>query len=122
VGVGPILGEALQAAEAIANSGISVAVASLGGVKPLDHDFLYAMAARFPRWLSLEEHSIIGGLGSALLEWLSDHQGLGVSLGRLGVSDTFLHELGNQAYTRRQLGLDAEGLALTIRAELEVKT
>ena len=119
VGIGPILGEALEAAEAVSASGFSVAVASLGGVKPLDHDFLIAMAARFPRWLSLEEHGITGGLGSALLEWLSDCHVPAISLRRLGVPDRFLHELGNQAYTRRQLGLDARGLAQTIRRAIE---
>jgi transketolase len=117
LGVGPILAEALQAAEALAPAGISVAVASLGGVKPLDEPFLAAMAERFPHWLSLEEHSITGGLGGALLEWLADRPVCGVTLRRLGVPDTFLHELGNQAYTRGRLGLDAEGIACTLRSE-----
>lgn len=119
VGVGPILVEALHAAEALAATGISVAVASLGGVKPLDGPFLAAMAERFPHWLSLEEHGITGGLGSALLEWLADRDGPSIRLRRLGVPDAFLHDLGNQAYTRRQLGLDACGLAQTIRRAIE---
>ena len=115
LGVGPILGEALHAAEAVAAEGHSVAVASLGGVKPLDADFLEAMAERFPRWLSLEEHGITGGLGSALLEWLAEREGPPIRMKRLGVPDAFLHELGNQSYTRRQLGLDMVGLAQTFR-------
>jgi len=115
VGVGPILGEALQAAEAIAAEGCSVAVASLGGVKPLDDAFLKSMAERFPRWLSLEEHGITGGVGSSLLEWLADREGQPIRLKRLGVPDVFLHELGNQSYTRRQLGLDAAGLVQSFR-------
>jgi transketolase len=115
VGVGPILGEALQAAEAVAVEGISVAVASLGGVKPLDGVFLDAMAQHFPRWLSLEEHGITGGLGSTLLEWLGDRGGPPIRLKRLGVPDEFVHELGNQSYTRQKLGLDAAGLAQTFR-------
>jgi transketolase len=119
LGVGPILGEALQAAEALASSGISVAVASLGGVKPLDERFLAEIAERFPHWLSLEEHGITGGVGSALLEWLADRDGPPIRIRRLGVPDRFLHELGNQAYTRRQLSLDAEGLAKTIRRIIE---
>jgi transketolase len=119
VGVGPILGEALQAADALALTGISVAVASLGGVKPLDEPFLAAMAERFPHWLSLEEHGITGGLGSALLEWLSDRDGPAIRLRRLGVPDAFLHELGNQGYARRQLGLDAGGLVQTIRLAIQ---
>lgn len=119
VGVGPILGEALQAAEALAPAGISVAVASLGGVKPLDEAFLAAMAGRFPHWLSLEEHGTTGGLGSALLEWLADRVGPAIRLRRLGVPDAFLHELGNQVYARSQLGLDAGGLTQTIRLAIE---
>lgn len=119
VGVGPILGEALQAAEALAQEGISMAVASLGGVKPLDGPFLTAMVERFPNWLSLEEHGITGGLGSAILEWLADRDGPVIRLRRLGVPDAFLHELGNQAFTRHQLGLDAAGLAQSIRRAIE---
>jgi len=118
VGVGPILDEALQAAETVAQDGVSVAVASLSGVKPLDTAFLDAMAKRFQSWISLEEHGITGGLGSALLEWLSERKGTPVSLKRLGVPDAYLHELGNQSYTRCQLGLDAAGLAESIRQEL----
>jgi transketolase len=119
LGVGPILGEALQAAEAAEADGISAAVASLGGVKPFDTVFLDAMAQRFPLWLSLEEHGITGGLGSALLEWLSEQYDAQIRLKRLGVPDVFLHELGNQNYTRRQLSLDAAGLAQTFQRALE---
>jgi transketolase len=119
MGVGPILGEALKAAEELAPTGISVAVASLGGVKPLDEPFLTAMATRFHNWLSLEEHGVTGGLGSALLEWLGDRDGPGVRLRRIGVPDAFLHELGNQAYARQRLGLDFIGLAKTIHGTLE---
>ena len=114
LGVGPILGEALQAAQAAATKGVSVAVASLGSVKPLDIDFLETMARRFNTWLTLEEHGITGGLGSALLEWLSEREGPPIRVKRLGVPDTFLHELGNQDYTRRKLGLDVVGLTETL--------
>jgi transketolase len=114
VGAGPILGEALRAAEAVSTEDCSVAVASLGGVKPLDSPFLEEMARRFPFWLSLEEHGIIGGLGSALLEWLAERDGLNLRIKRLGVPDAFINELGNQNYTRSRLGLDAAGLSKTI--------
>jgi len=120
LGVGPILGEALQAAEVAAADGVSVAVACLGGIKPLDDEFLEAMAKRFQHWVSLEEHGIIGGLGSALLEWLNERGGTPLRLKRLGVPDTFLHEVGDQSYIRSQLGLDATGLAQTFRRECTV--
>ena len=117
VGVGPILGEALQAAEMADAGGISVAVASLGGVKPLDTVFLEAMAQRFPRWVSLEEHGITGGLGSALLEWMAERERPHIRLKRLGTPDAFLHEMGNQGYMRRLLGIDAASLAKALRQE-----
>jgi len=118
VGVGPILGEALEAAEIAAADGFSVAVASLGGVKPLDYVFLEAMTKRVRHWISLEEHGITGGVGSAVLEWLAELKGEPVRLKRLGVPDRFLHELGNQSYTRSKLGLDASGVYKAIRQEL----
>jgi len=114
VGVGPILSEAVQAAEAAAAEGVSVAVASLSGIKPLDTNFLESMAKRFPLWLSLEEHGIIGGLGSTLLEWSVDRKDLVIHIKRLAVPDCFIHELGNQAYTRSRLGLDAAALVKDI--------
>ena len=115
VGVGPILGEALQAAKTVHDEGISVAVANLGGVKPLDSSFLKQMAKRFSHWISLEEHGITGGLGSALLEWNAERDETPIKLKRLGVPDLFIHELENQNYVRGKLGLDASGFAQTFR-------
>ena len=77
------------------------------------------MVTRFSHWLSLEEHGLTGGLGSALLEWLADRKGTSVRLMRIGVVDEFIHQLGNQDYVRSQLGLDAEGISKGIRLALE---
>ena len=84
LGVGPILSEALVAADNLATKGLSVAVASMGGVKPLDHEFLKSISNRFAKWVTLEEHGIIGGLGSAILEWCADNADQHISLSRLG--------------------------------------
>jgi len=119
IGVGPILAEAILAAKEVAKEGISVAVASLGSVKPMDEAFLERMADQFTTWISLEEHSITGGVGSAMLEWHAARDASSVRLKRLGVPDVFIHELGNQKYTRSRLGLDAEGLARSIRKEFK---
>jgi len=75
------------------------------------------MAEHFSKWVSLEEHGLNCGVGSALLEWLNDQRVAGVSLRRLGVPDAFIHELGNQAYTRSRLCLDAEGLTRFLKAK-----
>ena len=92
IGVGPILSNALDAAEIAASFGISVAVASIGSVKPIDCLFLEHSLARYKKWISIEEHCINGGLGSALLEYLSAKIN-DIQLTRLGAPDSFIHEL-----------------------------
>ena len=94
-----------------------MAVASSVELSPR-YGFFDCYGCCFPRWLSLEEHGITGGLGSAL-EWLSEHNALSIRLKRLGVPDVFLHELGSQGFTRRQLGLDVEGLVHSFRQQLK---
>tara|TARA_B100000700_G_scaffold331081_1_gene461272 strand:+ start:2866 stop:3786 length:921 start_codon:yes stop_codon:yes gene_type:complete len=117
IGVGPILNEAIMAAEKLKDQDISVAVASLGGVKPLDSTFLHEMRNKqFKSWITIEEHSLIGGLGSALLEWESELKAKSrIRIERIGVPDKFIHELGNQQFTRKQLGLDSNGIIKKIQ-------
>ncbi len=115
ISVGPITSEALKAADRIAEEGYSVAVASLGSVKPLDTDFLESMCSRFKTWITVEEHGLIGGIGSALLEWLSENDKNRVTLYRAGTGDFFIDELGNQDYIRTRLGIDSDGLAETFK-------
>ena len=112
--IGPIISEALEAAYSLESSGMSIAVASLGTVKPLDHEFLSKMSKRFKSWICLEEHSVIGGAGSALSDWLFSTRTHDIRLVKMGTPDTFIHELGSQAYVRHRLGLDREGIVLSI--------
>ena len=114
IGVGPILSNALDAAEIAASFGISVAVASIGSVKPIDCLFLEHSLARYKKWISIEEHCINGGLGSALLEYLSANKINDIQLTRLGAPDSFIHELGDQQYVRKCLGLDSDALSKVI--------
>lgn len=118
LGVGPILGEALKAAQSLAMSGVSVAVADLGSVRPLDDGFLEAMLKRFRRWVSLEEHCVSGGLGTVLLEWLNERANGGkTSLKRVGAPNEFIHHLGSQDFVRANLGLNAASLKEVFRKE-----
>jgi len=112
LGVGPILGEALKAAEMLELEGVNLCVASMGGVYPLDVDFLSKMISEdFTNWITLEEHGIVGGLGTSIIEWLSDSKNSKIiNLKRLGVPKQFINKLGNQEYTRKQLGLDCIGI------------
>ncbi len=111
LGVGPILNEAMKAAQFLETKGCSVAIASLGGIKPIDTAFLQAMSCRFSTWVSYEEHSLIGGVGSTLLEWIQTHNLMDkISLLRLGTPDEFIHHLGNQSFVLNSLNLDSHGL------------
>ncbi len=65
---------------------------------------------------TIEEHSVIGGLGGAVAEWLSDREPLNGCMLRIGTSDTFLHEAGDQAHARRQFDLTAESIARRVGA------
>jgi len=119
VGVGPILNEAVKAADLLEAEGISVAVANLGGVRPLDEHYLRSACERYKKWISVEEHGLIGGVGSVLLEWLSIEKQGQVKLERIGVPDKFIEELGSQSFVRNQLGLDTEGIVKAIRQSIE---
>ena len=110
IGIGPILKEVLDAAEEASSRGVSVCVLSLCSVKPLDEEYLMRLSSRYKRWLVVEEHSVIGGVGSAILEWLNDKDLSDVRLKRLAAPDKFVHELGKQHYMRSKMGLDKTSL------------
>ena len=111
LGIGPILSEALKARTALKQQGIHLGIASMGSIKPLDHQFLKQCAEEgYSHWISLEEHHQTGGLGSALLEWLSEQKMNTIQLKRMGISDHFVHQLGNQNYVREVVGLNANSI------------
>ena len=114
LGIGPILSEALQASNMLEQQGIQLGIASMGSIKPLDHQFLQqCVAAGYSEWISLEEHHQTGGLGSALLEWLSEQKINTIQLKRIGIGDHFVHQLGNQNYVREAESLCADSITRT---------
>ena len=64
--------------------------------------------------VTLEEHSVVGGLGGAVAEWLSEQARVPARLLRIGTPDRFFHDTGNQSYARQRLGLDAESVTQRI--------
>jgi len=112
LGIGPILSEALEARSMLEQQGIELAIASMGSIKPLDHNFLgRCVSEGYKHWITLEEHHQTGGLGSALLEWLSEQQINTIQLKRMGITDHFVHQLGAQNYVRKTEGLNASAIA-----------
>ena len=69
------------------------------------------MFSRFRVVAAVEEHSLLGGLGGSVAEWLGDRSPQKARLCRVGTADEFLHEAGGQGYARRCFGLDPEAIA-----------
>ena len=84
---GIVVPEALDAAQMAEKDGISVTVVNIHTIKPIDRDIIVEMAKKHKRLFTVEEHSIIGGLGSAVSEVLTDEYPS--KLTRLGMKDTF---------------------------------
>ncbi len=101
LGIGPIVSEAIKAGQKLSNEGIEIGIASMGSIKPMDENFLVECIEKgYNKWISLEEHHRIGGLGSSLLEWLSSKGITDIQLNRMGIEDHFIHKLGDQSYVR----------------------
>jgi transketolase len=106
-----MLPEAMEAAEILGEKGIPAQVMSFHTVKPLDEDFLHHAVSSFPLIATIEEHSLIGGLGSALSEWCVDHEKMPQKLLRFGTPDQFYKQAGEQEYARNAMQLTAHHIA-----------
>ncbi len=111
--VGTGVEAALAAAALLQEEGFSLSVLDARFVKPLDAKLLVAEAQRCGKVITVEENALMGGFGSAVLETLNEY-GVLVPVCRFGLPDHFI-EQGSQAQLRERLGLDAQGLAGTIR-------
>ena len=109
VGIGHTVLPALRAAEDLAPLGIDAAVVNARFVKPLDKDLLREVLARVPNLITIEDHAIAGGFGSAVLEFLAEEGLNGISVRRLGVPDRFIPH-GTQDELRKLCGFDQEAI------------
>lgn len=108
VACGLMVSEAMAAAEALKEKGISAEVINMATIKPLDEECLLASAKKTGKVITVEEHSIIGGLGEAVCALLSEKCLTPVK--RIGVNDEFGHS-GPGAELLKQFGLSAEHIA-----------
>jgi transketolase len=113
---GTMLPEVIEAAHLLADKGISATVVSFHTVKPLDEAFLRDAVRRYRLVATIEEHSLIGGFGAAVAEWLIDNDLRPNKFMRFGTPDAFFKKSGEQEYAREQLGLGAHGMAERIAA------
>ena len=104
---------ALKAAEDLAPLGIQAAVVNARFVKPLDRELFRDLLGRAPRLITVEDHVIAGGFGSALIEFLADEGLTGVEVKRLGVPDRFIPH-GTQDELRKLCGFDKDAIAQAV--------
>ena len=97
----------LQASESLSKENIDCGVFHMHTIKPFDYDGLFQASESVKLIITIEEHVLNGGLGSAVLEAFSDH-GLEKKIIRLGIPDVFAKKYGSQELLMSEFGLDHE--------------
>lgn len=115
---GAIANEAIAAAEQLKQAGISCTVFSFPSVKPIDKKCILTLANRFKVIYTLEEHNIVGGFGSAVME-VTAEAGKASKIIRFGLQDTFTSVVGSQKYLRNYYGMSADKIVAKIKQSLD---
>lgn len=111
---GPLLKNAIEAAEKLKADGISVSVYSVPGIKPIDSAMICTLANRYPLLVTIEEHQISGGLGSIIAETVSEIDGAHARVYRMGMRDEYTSIVGSHEYLCDCYGLSAEKIAAAV--------
>ena len=109
---GVTVSEALKAQEELKNEGIDVRVVDIHTIKPIDKEIIIKSAKETNKLISIEDHNIIGGLGSAISEVLTEE--FPAKLTRLGIKDTF-GKSGNAKELMKYFGITAEDIVRTFK-------
>lgn len=118
ISTGNIMPVVLDVADKMKEKGVSTRVESFHTVKPLDTERLNEIFEKYKIIAVVEEHGLIGGLGSSIAEWLVKQDYDYSKMISFGTSDEFLHELGSQAFARKQFGLTSKNIFETIVSTL----
>lgn len=109
----------LATADLLAKQRVKAAVIHLPTIKPLDLEAIAAAVRKVPVVVSVEEHTIIGGLGGALAEYLAENDLLqGRRFKRIGIPDVFPDKYGEQSGLMKRYGIAADSVADTVRTLL----
>ncbi|MBI9089272.1 MAG: 1-deoxy-D-xylulose-5-phosphate synthase [Desulfobacterium sp.] len=114
IAVGRMVGEAIKAACELETLGISCAVVDARFIKPLDKQLLLDTVDRTRAIVTVEEHVLDGGFGSAVLELLADNDRFNCKIRRVGIRDTFV-EHGSQEILRSEYGVDDKAIVKAAR-------
>jgi transketolase len=119
ISTGAMLRTAVDVADLLAARGTPVRVLSMHTVKPLDTEAVLAAAQETRAIVTIEEHSIFGGLGGAVAECLAESAELRVPFRRLGIPQSFSAPPGTQDFLREQCGLSATSILRSLEPLLE---
>jgi len=122
IGSGGILCNVIQAARQLEENGIKAQVLSMHTIKPLDNEVVLAATRETKAIITIEEHNIIGGLGSAVAEVLAEGKRTNVTFLRMGIPDKFCTQVGSQDFLRAIYSLSVEGIISSVRKLLETGT
>lgn len=115
VATGLCVSASLEAAELLKAEGINAEVINIHTIKPLDEEIIITSAKKTGKVVTVEEHSVIGGLGSAVCDCLSANYPTKVT--KIGVNDVFGHS-GPATELLKEFGLDSEGIAKSVKAAM----
>ena len=116
IATGGMLYNTAQAAEQLARQEVQARVLSMHTLKPLDTEAVLAAAKETGAVMTIEEHSMIGGLGSAVAEVLAEADSQDVTFKRLGIPDAFCSQVGSQEYLRKAYSLSVDGIVETVQS------
>ena len=119
ISTGGMLANTVAAAQMLSDAGVEVQVLSMHTVKPLDTAAVLAAARNTLAIFTVEEHSIIGGLGGAVAEVIAESGVYPKLFKRIGLDGTFSSIVGDQSYLLQQYGLSPEGIVNTVEVALE---
>lgn len=117
IATGNIVATALESVHILSKKNITATLVSMHTIKPVDTRYLQNLLRNYSLIVTVEEHNIIGGLGSMVAESLTDI-GHHASLMRLGIPDQFVFTIGSQKYLRHEVGLSPKKIAQAISRRL----
>lgn len=115
---GAIFDEVQGAYEQLSAKGYAPAVYTFPTVKPIDRAVIEECARDFDLIVTCEEHSIVGGFGSAVAEVMAEMRGQRAALLRIGLNDVYATKVGDQRYLRSEYGMSADAIARRIEEAL----
>lgn len=118
IAAGMLVGSAKNAAETLQNEGFTVRLLNMHTIKPIDKDAILNAARETGAIVTCEEHSIIGGLGSAVAEVIAE--GILAPLERVGIKDTF-GESGKPDALMKKYGLSADDIVMAAKRAMQRK-